>query len=209
MRHVLYHTRTARILHWVNMFSVGLLTLTGFYIHDPVNFGVFLNMDLARKLHFIFMYLAVYGVIIRIYYSIYSKDYKDILFMPGDFRGFPALAKYYLFLSKKAPDFGKYNPGQKLLYSSWSLLVFVQAVTGFALYVPDKLRWISFIFGGLIHVRQIHYIVTWVFVVTVGLHVYLAFVGGKYVLKSMITGYMPVGLSLQPTSLNEGKSDHR
>ncbi|GAB4269317.1 Ni/Fe-hydrogenase, b-type cytochrome subunit [Thermincola ferriacetica] len=199
---ILVHTRTARFLHWFNMLCITVLILTGFYIHSPLRFNIFPNMDVARKLHFIFMYLVIYGVIIRLYYSFYSGDYKEIMFTPGDIKGFPALAKYYLFLSKESPNFGKYNPGQKLVYSSWVILSGVQALTGFILYFSG-LAWLGNLLGGIVTMRQVHYLVTWIFVSTVGIHVYLSFVGGKHVLKSIITGCMPAGANLQPASLEQ------
>lgn len=199
-RVILYHTAAARILHWINAVSIGMLTLTGFYIHWPLDFPVFTNMDSARKLHFVFMYILFFGILTRVYYSFTSGDYKDIMFVPADIKGFPALTGYYLFLSRCLPDFGKYNPGQKLMYTAWALLIQVQVVSGFILYWPSWLGWLAAPFGGLMVMRQIHYLTTWVFVVTVALHVYLAFIGGFTVVKSIFTGYMPAGAHMQPDS---------
>lgn len=199
-REVLCHTATARFLHWINAAAVGMLTLTGFYVHWPRAFPVFSGMDSARKLHFIFMYLVFFGIIVRVYYSFVSGDYKDIMFHPSDIKGFPALTKYYLFLTKSLPDFGKYNPGQKFLYTGWMVLLQIQAVTGFILYWPSKLAWLADPLGGLMVMRQVHYLLTWVFVITVTMHVYLAAIGGLAVIRSIFTGYMPAGAHLQPDS---------
>lgn len=199
-RGVLCHTATARVLHWINAAAVGMLTLTGFYIHWPRVFPVFSGMDTARKLHFIFMYIIFFGIIVRVYYSFASGDYKDIMFSLADIRGFPALTKYYLFFTKSLPDFGKYNPGQKFLYTGWMVLIQVQAITGFILYWPTKLAWLAEPMGGLMVMRQVHYLVTWVFVITAAMHVYLAAIGGFAVIKSIFTGYMPAGVQMQPDS---------
>jgi Ni/Fe-hydrogenase 1 B-type cytochrome subunit len=201
---ILYHTAIARILHWINTLSVIILTLTGFYIHWPVKFPLFSGMDMARKLHFIFMYIVVYGILVRVYYAWASGDYKDILFRLRDIRGLPVLAGYYFFMRKSLPDFGKYNPGQKLTYTGWTLLMTVQAVTGFILYWPTQLAWLAEPVGGVMVMRQVHYLVTWLFVATVALHVYLGFLGGPVVLKSIITGYMPAGAHMQPDSGEAG-----
>ena len=63
-------------------------------------------------------------------------------------------------------------------------------------------------FGGPVMIRQVHFIVTWVFIITVALHIYLSFLGGWAVIKSMITGYFPEGQSIQPVSedIEESKS---
>lgn len=201
MTKVLYlHTLPARILHWVNAASIGLLTTTGLYIRSPQYFPLFANMDIPRKGHFIAMYLILYGIIIRMYYSYISKDYLELMFRPRDFRGIPDLAKYYMFIKKATPDYGKYNPGQKLMYNFWAVLVFFQAVTGFTLYWPETLAGFSRMWGGPVMVRQVHFMITWVFIITVAMHGYLSFLGGWSVVKSMITGYFPEGESMQPAS---------
>lgn len=199
-RGVLCHTATARFLHWINAVAIGMLTLTGFYIHWPHGFPLFSSMDIARKLHFVFMYIIFFGILTRVYYSFVSGDYKDIMFHPADIRGFPALTRYYLFLTKSLPDFGKYNPGQKLTYTGWMVLIQAQAISGFILYWPSKLGWLAAPFGGLMAMRQVHYMITWVFVITVAMHVYLAFIGGFAVVKSIFTGYIPAGAHMQPES---------
>jgi Ni/Fe-hydrogenase 1 B-type cytochrome subunit len=205
MANIYCHTLPARILHWINAANIGLLTTTGLYIRDPWFFPFFANMDIARKTHFIAMYLIIYGILIRIYYSYISKDYRDLLFRFRDFKGFPELIWYYLFFNKTMPDYGKYNPGQKLLYNSWVVLVFFQSFTGFLLYFQENLILINRFLGGSLIIRQVHFLLTWVFIVTVALHVYLSFIGGWTVVKSMITGYFPEGECMQPTSVEESK----
>ena len=202
-----YHPLPARILHWVNAANIGLLTTTGLYIRDPGHFSLFANMDIARKTHFIAIYLIIYGIMIRIYYSYLSKDYREILFQRKDIKELPVLMKYYLFLSKSSPDYGKYNPGQKLLYNAWAVLAFCQAVTGFTLYWPDALTRFGRLLGGPVVIRQFHFMLTWVFIVTVALHVYLSCLGGWTVIKSMITGYFPEGESMQPVSDEIDRND--
>ena len=199
-KEVYYHTLPVRVLHWINAANIGLLTTTGLYIRDPLHFTLFANMDIARKTHFIAMYLIIYGILIRVYYSYLSKDYRELLLRVKDFRGFPPLMKYYLFLSKATPDFGKYNPGQKLLYNLWAILTLLQGVTGFTLYWPDALAGFSRLLGGPIIIRQFHFMLTWVYIITVALHIYLSFIGGWAVIKSMITGYFLEGESMQPVS---------
>ena len=207
VREIYCHTLPARILHWINAANIGLLTTSGLYIRNPEHFLFFANMDIARKTHFIAMYLIIYGILIRIYYSWVTKDYRDLLFRFKDLGGFPALFKYYCFLSEVPPESGKYNSGQKLLYSAWAGLVFIQALTGFGLYFPDGLAGYVRFIGGPVVIRQFHFAVTWVFIITVALHVYLSFLGGWTVIKSMVTGYIPEGIYMQPVAEEAGTED--
>ncbi|MEQ8201530.1 MAG: cytochrome b/b6 domain-containing protein, partial [Syntrophomonadaceae bacterium] len=48
----LRHPLWLRLLHWLNMISITMLCLTGYYIHAPLSFRLFENMDNARTVHF-------------------------------------------------------------------------------------------------------------------------------------------------------------
>lgn len=186
------HPLWIRIFHWTNMIAITLLILTGFYIHAPLHFRLFDNMDTPRFIHFAMAYVLCFGVLGRVYYAIVSKDYKNIWFSPkNDIKNFPSMIKYYLFLADSHPDYGKYNPGQKMMYSGWLGLALVQIITGFILYKPDLFMALSGWLGGLIAIRVIHYIVTWLFVLSVVVHVYLDVSEGIPVLLSMFTGKIP------------------
>ena len=101
------------------------------------------------------------------------------------------MIKYYLFLSDSHPDYGKYNPGQKMMYTGWLAMVLIQIITGFILYKPDLFMFWGGLLGGLVALRVVHYIVTWLFVLSVMAHVYLDLSEGIPVLLSMFTGKIP------------------
>lgn len=188
----LRHPIWIRIFHWTNMIAITLLMLTGYYIHAPQTFRLFDNMDTPRMLHFAMAYVLCVGVVGRVYYAIVTGDWKNILFSPlKDIRNFPSMMKYYLFLADSHPDYGKYNPGQKMMYSGWLFMALIQIITGFILYKPDLFPGLGALLGGLIAVRVIHYVVTWLFLLSVLAHVYLDISEGIPVLLSMFTGKMP------------------
>ncbi len=182
------HPAAIRVFHWTNMISITLLTLTGFYIHSPLQFTLFSSMDTPRTIHFIFMWVLIFGTIARVWYAVYTKDYRNVLFRLSDIKDFGSLAKYYLFISNKHPDYGKYNPGQKAMYTGVVLLILVQVITGFIMYYPTGLATWAFALGGPLVIRLIHYCVTWLFILLVMVHVYLDLAEGMPVLKSMFTG---------------------
>lgn len=184
----LYHTLTARILHWINAAFIGLLIITGLYIRNPLGFPIFGTMDTARELHFITMYFVIIGTFVRVYYSCINKDYRGIFFGFRDFKQLPGVVKYYLFLSSSLPGKGRYNSGQKALYNGWVLMILFQAATGFMLYSPEMLTKYSSLLGGPILVRQTHFLMTWLFIVTTVVHVYFSFLSGWSVVKSIFTG---------------------
>ncbi|NLX01542.1 MAG: Ni/Fe-hydrogenase, b-type cytochrome subunit [Syntrophomonadaceae bacterium] len=188
------HSGLIRFFHWINMISITTLILTGFYIHAPLSFKVCSNMDNARMLHFAMAYILCFGLLGRVYYAIATGDWKNIWFdFKTDPKKFPSMTKYYLFMADDHPYYGKYNPGQKMMYTGWLFLGIIQVITGFILYKPQVLFWSQMgdYLGGDVAIRVVHLIVTWLFVLSVLAHVYLDISEGVPVLKSMFTGKIP------------------
>ncbi len=186
------HTAINRFCHWVNAIAIFLLILTGFYINSPQQFHIFSNMDTPRMLHFAMAYLLIFGFILRIVFGFFYKEGKDLIFRPiRDTLWMPSLAKYYLFLSDEHPDYGKYNPGQRAMYTTMILLVVIQIITGFILMFPNSWVGLAGFFGGYIVVRIVHLVVTWIFLLFIMVHVYLDLADGITGLKSIFTGKIP------------------
>ncbi len=172
-------------LHWVHLLSMALLLVSGWYIHSPFFEG---GMGLMRYIHFISMYVVILVLVIRIYWAFFGAqaDFHDFVVYQQENRGkFIPTLMYYMFLRKEHPATGKYNPLQKITYLTWPVLIILQALTGFALYsgdifglsplyAPRAMSWLVDICGGLANVRIIHYLIMWVFILSVGIHIYLA-----------------------------------
>lgn len=178
------HPLTARIIHWIFMISMGLLIFSGFYIHSPF-FPE--GMGWMRFVHFISMYVILLNLVVRIYWAFMGKpkDWRDFAFQKVNRGKFIPTIKYYLFLKKEHPIAGKYNPLQKMTYLSWIPLLIFQALTGFALYngsifglidAQKTMKWFVYICGGLTNVRILHFLVMWLFIITIAIHVYLVLV---------------------------------
>ena len=183
------------LFHWWNAVSIFALIFSGFYIHNPHGFfrWMFADMDAARKVHFIFMYCLIAGLVGRLYDAFATGDYKNFAMSKTDPVNMMKLMMYYLFISNEEPDFGeKYNPGQKGMYATFAPLVIIQIITGIMLYWPTTFAtWAVFI-GGFKWVREIHYIVAWIFVYCVAGHLYLDFTEGIDNIYGMFTGLRPV-----------------
>jgi Ni/Fe-hydrogenase 1 B-type cytochrome subunit len=186
------HSAWIRICHWINMISITLLILTGFYIHAPLSFRLFSNMDTPRMLHFCMAYVLCAGVVLRLYYAFATGDWRNIIFdVKTDFKKLPSMIKYYTFLAKEHPYYGKYNPGQKAMYTGVFVMAIIQIITGFIMYMPNTFMGLGGLLGGLIAVRVIHYVINWILVLCIVAHVYLDISEGIPVLKSMFTGKIP------------------
>ncbi len=188
------HTLITRILHLIHMVSMIVLILTGFYIYAPLSFNVLPSMDIARFLHFIFMYLIVATLIFKFYYVFVIGEIHNLLFTWNDLKQLPRVIQYYvfgIFTRKIRKKEGKYNAGQKLLYTAWPLLLILQALTGFAMYFPEFFADFNVYFGGVENCRAWHAIAAWLFTITTVVHVYLGTTGTTLwsFYKSMVTGY--------------------
>jgi len=189
------HTLAVRFFHWWNAVSIFMLIFSGFYIHNPDGFFrfFFLDMDWARKVHFVFMYCVIAGLIGRLYYAFATGDYKNFAMRKADMGNMIKLMKYYLFVSDEEPDFGeKYNPGQKGMYSAFAPLLVIQIFTGIILYWPSVFASWDVWIGGAKWIRIIHYIVAWIFVYCVAGHMYLDFTEGMANIYGMFSGLRPV-----------------
>lgn len=186
------HSIWIRLFHWINMIAITMLILTGFYIHAPQSFRLFSNMDIARSIHFIMAYVLCISYVCRIYYAFVADDAKNIIYDPiKDTKKMPSMIKYYLFLEDDHPFYGKYNPGQKGMYTGLIFMVLVMAITGFIMYKPLTFGFMAGWLGGFLVVRMIHYIFTWLFVLCILVHLYLDIAEGLPVLKSIFTGKIP------------------
>jgi Ni/Fe-hydrogenase 1 B-type cytochrome subunit len=167
-----------------------LLVLTGVYIDTPFRFFG-LTMATAQWIHFVFMYVVLIVLAARVYWAFYgpgSTTARATRALDRDYRNFAPQAanrgqtletvKYYLFLRRTHPAGAKYNTLQKGTYVFWAVLLLVQAYTGFALYGPTyNSPFFAFgtaLVGGLGAMREMHYFIMWVFIITALVHVYLS-----------------------------------
>jgi Ni/Fe-hydrogenase 1 B-type cytochrome subunit len=193
------HPLAQRITHWAHLVSMVALAFTGFYIHDPFFDG---NMQWMRSVHFFFMYIVLVTLVARVYLAFFSKsahlagtretglDVKNFVLQKENRGQTGETVKYYLFLRDTHPATGKYNPMQKITYVGMMVLLVFQGFTGFALYGPyvDTFQWLSQPLGGLMIVRQIHYLTMWVFIIITMVHVYLSIAEDAPSLKLMFFG---------------------
>ncbi|MDA8229235.1 MAG: Ni/Fe-hydrogenase, b-type cytochrome subunit [Desulfitobacterium hafniense] len=168
------HPLPQRISHWVNLINFIVLGVTGYFIHAPYQ-G--LPINLIRNLHFIFMYLLVINGGVRFYYAFFGKykDYDNFFLNRNDVKNLIPVIKYYLFLGKH-PITEKYNPLQKLAYLAMPIMAVIQLVTGAILYWPTKFPTLGAAFGGLAAVRGIHYLIMWLFLSIILIHIYLVLI---------------------------------
>ncbi|VBB06358.1 cytochrome b561 bacterial/ni-hydrogenase [Lucifera butyrica] len=178
-----------RIFHWTMFSCVMTLLITGLYLHNPGE--VFrLPLSLVRKIHGMFGMVLIFNLLAQIYYYSVTGKFTEIIFLPRDWKNIRSFMRYVLFITEYHPNYGRYNPGQKGLFTLWGIAVLTASVTSMMLLFPDQTillqRWV----GGLQRARVIHFFIAAFFGATVPLHLYLVFTEDPAKLQAMFTGYI-------------------
>ncbi|MGA1825199.1 MAG: Ni/Fe-hydrogenase, b-type cytochrome subunit [bacterium] len=182
------------INHWAMAISIVMLIITGFYIGRPFTVaagetGEKFLMANMRFIHILFGLLLVTIFIWRVYLAFFSRfhaDWKDF-FAWLDVENLFQNIKFYALISNTPPEHtALYGTLQSLAYGSLLLMVFFEVITGLILYgalhqaglahiIYTLLGPIETLGGGLAGIRFIHHIVTWVFILFICVHTYMAF----------------------------------
>ncbi len=182
-------SRPNRIFHWISSVNVTMLLITGFYLTKPVNLGDIYEIDIA-----VFLQAAVgffqSGIFFAwVYHHLVTGAYRDVRFRLQDAADFRGLLKYYFFMEKKPPVHGKYNAGQRLIYTSWFFVFSFMFITGLILYSAN--------FGYVLpfpvliqKVRFYHFFGALWFLGTVLVHIYLVLTEDPAKLQAMLTGWV-------------------
>ena len=142
----------------------------------------------ALNWHFALAWPLVAFGLLYLGYLVRSGEWRALLFRPRDIPGAVEMAKYYLHLRREHPPQGKHNPLQKLAYTSVIGLGALAVLTGFAVYKPTQLAWLTALLGGFQAARYWHFWIVWVFVAFTIMHVILVFAVDPASLRAMLTG---------------------
>lgn len=139
--------------------------------------------------HFALAWPFVITGLVYLAFLVASGEWKALLFRPRDVKPAIAMQLYYLRLRKDHPPQGKHNALQKSAYTFIVLLGALSALTGFAIYKPIQLGWLTRLFGGYELARYWHFLAVWVFIGFTLLHIALVFLVDPASLRAMITGW--------------------
>jgi Ni/Fe-hydrogenase 1 B-type cytochrome subunit len=199
-----------RAMHWIAVGCIVVLTVTGLWIGKPYfvttrDAGDPFLMGWIRATHFGAAAVLVMTAIVRGYWLFAGNKYERLKALfpvrKQDWLNMVKQVKYYLMIRpEKAPHYLGHNPMQQLSYTGIYLVAALMVISGFTLYgqsnpgglIYSATNWLVPIVGGLQIVRWIHHVLTWVFLIFVPLHVYLAiradFLERGGSISSIITG---------------------
>jgi thiosulfate reductase cytochrome b subunit len=205
------HHWIVRLTHWCALVLVFAMISSGLQIYRAyARFGVrggrgypnpFENADfpawarlggwLAGGLnwHFFFMWPLIAVGFLYLGYLVVSGEWRKLVFRPRDVKPAIAMAKYYLRVSPQHPPQGKHNALQKQAYTGVLVLGALSVLTGFAIWKPVQLWWLTALFGGYQLARYWHFWAVWLFVAFTTAHVVLVFTADPASFRAMITGW--------------------
>jgi thiosulfate reductase cytochrome b subunit len=201
-----------RLAHWLNaVFLVGMvasgLQIYNAYVHfglrgqplplpnpfdgTPMPEWARLGGWLAGGLnwHFLLAWPFVITGLVYLGFLALSGEWRSLVFRPRDIRPAVQMQLYYLRLRKDHPPQGKHNALQKAAYTFIVVLGAIAALSGFAIYKPVQLGWLTSLFGGYELARYWHFVTVWLFVGFTLLHVALVFLVDPASLRGMVTGW--------------------
>ncbi|PLX90254.1 MAG: Ni/Fe-hydrogenase, b-type cytochrome subunit [Desulfuromonas sp.] len=176
-----------RITHWINVLSMIMLSVTGFYIGSPFmtapDSSMFI-MGWMRFLHFAFAYLFTVSVASRILWMFignHHASWKAFIpwITPEGRKSFIKMFRYYTFTGKKISYEAGHNPVAATAYLGIFALFLFQIASGFAMYgqfAPGGFwdgifGWMSLLIGNQ-WLRLLHHGVMWLLVGFIINHVY-------------------------------------
>ncbi len=185
-----------RVTHWVNVTSILILSITGYFIASPPVFATtttFLGipgtatfmLGTIRFTHFVTAFVFTISVLYRLAWAFVGNQYaRWDQFLPvrryrrQDMR---RMLRYYTFFRREAPPQIGHNPLAGMAYVALYVLFAVQIFTGFALYAlafrtgfwPFAFGWVTHLFGAP-GVRMVHDLVMYLIIAFTIHHVYSA-----------------------------------
>jgi thiosulfate reductase cytochrome b subunit len=206
------HHAIVRITHWLNaLLLLGMigsgLQVYGAYAHfgprgapyplpnpwDGTGFPEWARLGgwLAGGLnwHFALAWPFVLTGLAYLVFLVVSGEWRSLLFRRQDIRPAWQMQRYYLGLRSDHPPQGKHNALQKLAYTSIVALGALAVASGFAIYKPVQLWWLTTLFGGYELARYWHFLLVWVFVAFTLLHIVLVLLVDRASLRAMISGW--------------------
>ncbi len=205
------HSRAIRWMHWINFPVLTIMIWSGLRIYwsfdvsriPSVRFGeetlfpegfydvLQLDRKLARGMafHFSFGWIFLINGLLYVAYLAASREWRHLIPRRSELSNAWAVFLHDLGIRKDAPPQGKYNVLQQLAYSGVIVLGFLAVATGFAIYKPTQLAWLTTMFGGYQSARLIHFVVTMSFLAFFVVHLVQVVRAGFGNFWSMVTGW--------------------
>jgi thiosulfate reductase cytochrome b subunit len=196
------HSLSLRIIHWLNVPFLALMIWSGLLIYWANDvypgffpewfyhaFGISRRLAEGLSIHFFAGWLFVINGFIYLAWFFLSGHWRELLPTFETFKLAIPTILHDMGLRKNAPPQGKFNAMQRIAYSSVIGLAVLGVLSGFAIYKPVQLGWLTWCFGGYKAARFIHFAVMISFCMFVLMHVVQVLRAGWNNFRAMVAGY--------------------
>jgi thiosulfate reductase cytochrome b subunit len=185
-----------RVMHWTNAVAIVLMIMSGLQIYNAsplftkltFSHSITLGGWLAGALlwHFAAMWLLIINGLAYLITGFATGRFKKKLF-PISVRGIVSDTAAALTFKLSHDDLSKYNQVQKLLYTGIIAIGIAIVLSGFSIWKPVQLHYLTALFGGYDIARYVHFFCMASIVAFLAIHVLLALLVPKS-LRAMIIG---------------------
>jgi Ni/Fe-hydrogenase 1 B-type cytochrome subunit len=177
-----------RIAHWVIVISLCVLSLTGYYLYEPYIIArgseVFM-MGTIRFIHEVTGFVFIGAFLLRVYWFFkgnrWARWRQFILIDPEQWRGAHNMVRYYMFLRRQPESRVGHNPLAGATYSTIYTFIFIEVLTGLALFNHVRhsavlgffIGWLPSLIG-IQYLREIHFFVMFILWAFFYHHIYSA-----------------------------------
>ncbi len=205
------HPLAIRWFHWLNFPLIFIMIWSGLLIYwangiykiqvgDTLLFKFFpkgfydffgLSGQLAKGMawHFATMWLFTINGILYFLYTLISGEWRLIIPEKKSFKEAWEVVLYDLGIAKTLPPQEKYNAAQRIVYTLVAVMGFGSILTGWAIFRPIQISWLTTILGGYEAARLEHFVITIAFVLFFVIHILQVMKAGWKNFQSIITGF--------------------
>jgi thiosulfate reductase cytochrome b subunit len=188
------HPLLVRLTHWINAFAIVCMVMSGWGIYNASPLFAFRFpawailggwLGGAIAWHLAALWLLVANGLIYVFYGFAARHFsrRFLPISPRQIRvDITAALRFRL-----AHRVGEYNAVQRLFYAGVLLLLVLVVLSGFSIWKPVQLHWLTSLFGGYDIARRVHFVAMAGIVAFVVVHLALVALVPR-TLPSMITG---------------------
>lgn len=196
------HALWIRWAHWINFPILTLMIISGIQIYWANDIytpfidnkvyrflGLSHGLSNGMYLHFALAWIFVINGFLYFGYLLISREWRELVPKVSSFKEAFLVLLHDFGLRKELPPQKKFNAAQRIAYSSIVVLGFIATLSGFAIYKPVQLHWLTSLFFGYEGARLVHFISMVAFVCFFFVHIAQVIRSGWNNFQSMLTGY--------------------
>lgn len=195
------HPLAIRWCHWLNFPLLMIMLWSGaliYWAHDayvPIPPALAERLHIGGRLaegmawHFTFAWLFGLNGLAYVLYVGLSGEWRYLLPRRDSLREAVQVLLHDLGLRRQPPPRAKFNAAQRLAYTGVVLMGLGSLLSGFAIYKPTQLAWLTSLMGGYPLARLWHFLLAVGYVAFFGVHVAQVIRTGWNNFRAMITGY--------------------